>query len=318
MNHEEVLSRLPWYLAGSLDEAEMGLVRGHLDECAECRAELESTRVAARLFAAEHPAPAELVDAAWDRLDAERSAAVTAHLTDCPECREEVALASASRGTEHLEDDPATALPLTPAARRTPRRRWPLAVAACAVLVSTIVVLGVVRIRSGERRTLRAEMDTLRDQVASTRLATDRARKREAELEGRLGDLLAPRAGVPLVELLPESVLRGSPGSKIATVDRGAAPFALLVVALENPRRHPTFSARLVDADGKEHFVSSPAAADDTGALTLLVPTASLPLGSATLEVMGGAPDTATVVGRYRLSVRDAGGSQPKSTNGAQ
>ena len=38
--HQEVQQLLPWYGAGTLDEADRALVDAHLGDCAECRAEL--------------------------------------------------------------------------------------------------------------------------------------------------------------------------------------------------------------------------------------------------------------------------------------
>ncbi len=40
--HWEVQQLLPWYGAGTLDEAERATVEAHLEECAECRAELDA------------------------------------------------------------------------------------------------------------------------------------------------------------------------------------------------------------------------------------------------------------------------------------
>src|SRR3954468_20849131 len=38
--HQEVQQLLPWYGAGTLDEADRALVDAHLGDCAECRAAL--------------------------------------------------------------------------------------------------------------------------------------------------------------------------------------------------------------------------------------------------------------------------------------
>jgi hypothetical protein len=39
--HREIQSLLPWYMSGALDESERAKVRAHLNQCAECQAELE-------------------------------------------------------------------------------------------------------------------------------------------------------------------------------------------------------------------------------------------------------------------------------------
>lgn len=43
-DHREIQSLLPWYLAGTLNAAEMAGVRAHVGVCAECQAELASER----------------------------------------------------------------------------------------------------------------------------------------------------------------------------------------------------------------------------------------------------------------------------------
>ena len=43
---------LPWYVNGTLEGAELALIEAHLDECAECRADLEAERLLAAEFAA--------------------------------------------------------------------------------------------------------------------------------------------------------------------------------------------------------------------------------------------------------------------------
>lgn len=314
MNHRSVIARLPWYLARSLDDAEAVEVREHLDRCGDCRAELVRVRAAARLYSAEHPTPAELVDAAWKRLEPRRASEVAEHAAECRACREELALAEASRDEERQLEGAGLEAPSV-AGWTAMRRFRPWAVAASVLLVAAFTLVVGLRIGGRERRALQADVESLRERVDGAVAATGRADERAAELETQVAALLAPRAGLPLVELLPDSVLRGKRRGEIAQVERSAADFVILVVALEDPRRSSAYTARLVDAQGREVFAAPAAAVDATGALNLLVPTRSLPLGSATIEVSGesGGP----VLARYRLSIRGEA-SEPNTTNEAQ
>jgi anti-sigma factor RsiW len=55
--HQRVFDALPWYLNGSLDDAERALVEQHLPACAACRTELESQRSLQQALARETPLP---------------------------------------------------------------------------------------------------------------------------------------------------------------------------------------------------------------------------------------------------------------------
>lgn len=48
--HQMTQELLPWYVAGTLDPADRRLVDAHLQECAACRAELESERTLSAAF----------------------------------------------------------------------------------------------------------------------------------------------------------------------------------------------------------------------------------------------------------------------------
>jgi predicted anti-sigma-YlaC factor YlaD len=110
------VERLPWWVNGTLEEAEAQRVEAHLAECAACRDELAATRGALALYGAHLPIEAllELVEReTGDGEAGERetggsgraaggpepsreavlsSEAVAAHLGHCPACREQLAL----------------------------------------------------------------------------------------------------------------------------------------------------------------------------------------------------------------------------------
>jgi hypothetical protein len=60
-DHRDVQLLLPWYLTGELDESERSTLQAHLDQCADCRAELAAERRLSRKIA-ETPADAEASD----------------------------------------------------------------------------------------------------------------------------------------------------------------------------------------------------------------------------------------------------------------
>jgi hypothetical protein len=205
------------------------------------------------------------------------------HLAQCTECREEVdavlgAGAPTHRGTA---SDPPTTL------REPAHQVWkPLALAAS--LVAMLAAPGwLLQSRPSSRETLE-EMTVFR----------------------------TPLAGLPVAELLPEDVRRGDPESETTTVDRGAGAFLVLIAALEHPDPNDRWRARLRDASGREVFTTPPAAADATGALTVLVPTSLLRLGSAELVVYGLREPSPEA--HYRFVVFDSTTSQPEVTKEAQ
>lgn len=55
--HEALVELLPWYVNGTLDETERGLVQRHVEACAECREDVEMLAAAQRGIRNESPAP---------------------------------------------------------------------------------------------------------------------------------------------------------------------------------------------------------------------------------------------------------------------
>lgn len=135
------VERLPWWVNGTLEEAEAQRVEAHLAECAACRDELEATRGALALYGAHLPIEAllELVEAETGEREAGGSShaaggavlsseAVAAHLGHCPPCREQLALLRESRAAvegESAAREPAGAT-VTPFAPRRAQTAPPL------------------------------------------------------------------------------------------------------------------------------------------------------------------------------------------------
>lgn len=87
--------RLPWYLTGSLPDGERESIRGHLEGCAACRAELEATRRMLAIAGAHAPAGLLADYAAGFAIDSECRRALEDHVAACPTCSEELAMALA-------------------------------------------------------------------------------------------------------------------------------------------------------------------------------------------------------------------------------
>lgn len=85
--------RLPWFAAGTLEPAEAADIEGHLETCAECRAEVEALRSMARTLRAfaptGHLTPEILVAYHGDpgALSPEERSRVEDHLRSCVPCR---------------------------------------------------------------------------------------------------------------------------------------------------------------------------------------------------------------------------------------
>ena len=86
-------ARLPWFAAGTLPPAEAAVIEGHLERCADCRAEVEALRSMTRTLRAFAPTShltTELLVAYHadpDSLSPKERARVEDHLRSCPACR---------------------------------------------------------------------------------------------------------------------------------------------------------------------------------------------------------------------------------------
>jgi hypothetical protein len=181
------VERLPWWVNGTLEEAEARGVEVHLAECATCRDELAATRGALALYGAHLPVGALLdliedeaagSECAMNGGELSREAAV-AHLGHCAACREELALLresraavagepvaeapereTAGRETQGIETPGALVTPFVPRRAEAPppvrRRRWAdrrgLALAASILLFVVAAGGWLSTARTAERR----------------------------------------------------------------------------------------------------------------------------------------------------------------------
>lgn len=74
MNHRHAWDLIPWYINGSLDEAGRGGLQRHLEECADCRAELTAQRAILHAMQTRplvENMPHGSLQKLWARIDAE-------------------------------------------------------------------------------------------------------------------------------------------------------------------------------------------------------------------------------------------------------
>ncbi len=57
VDHQELVELLPWYVNGTLDETERSIVQRHIEDCAECRDDVEMLAEARRAIRNGSPAP---------------------------------------------------------------------------------------------------------------------------------------------------------------------------------------------------------------------------------------------------------------------
>jgi len=260
----------PWVLNGSIAGRERDLVREHLQGCAPCRREL---REAADLLelAEGHP-PAALV-AAWacgeevpDAVELEH------HLEGCPACREEVELIRENAALATFARPVAAPVPLGRSLRRW---RWTAAAAAAAALALAVVAV-----------------------MGRPTVPVEQLERRLAQAVARIAALEAPRANVPVVELLPASLALRS-GDGVASIPRNA-PTATLILVSAGPLEG-SYRLRLLDRDARELSVLEGVEPGPEGDLTVTLTPSSLPSGELVLERVPAAG--AEPVERYRLLV---------------
>ncbi len=300
MKHEDAVELLPWLANGSLDAAERAELTEHLAACATCRRELEGTIAAGRLYAGAHPTSAELVEAVWAESSPKALAAIERHAAACDECRRELELVRASRALEAAW--PASALPTgAPGPRpRSGAAPWLLAASVVAALGAALFAFGVWRSAADlDAERIRLAADLQRSESSRRAAVSERGAlaARLAGLEAQVAALLAPRAGIALVELLPVAARRGgSTAPAPVRLDAATADSATLLLVLENPLPGELYRVHFAaggGALGTELFVLDGVRPDARGALVLHLATAALPSGRIDIEVRRGIPPSA-------------------------
>ncbi len=340
MNCDTVVASLPWYLNRSLPPEEREAMGKHLGRCPACREELTATLEVARLHTI-HPATESLVALAFGELGEAERDPVERHVDHCASCQAELGLAEASADLEAAaEDSKVVPFPGTGSTRRTIVGRWAAAAAVVAVAILGVwsffvwqgpgeadrwaLERGRLEERLGELEAQR-ELEKARAREAERELSEARELLRErapdldqgpgptasesdtettriAVLERRVRDLAAPRAGHPVLELLPEDlVLRtGDPGAPVPRVPEDS-PWVTVLLSAPGVPSDRTYRIELRE-DGRTLWRSEPTAPDELGGFSLLLPSTRLRAPGLRLVVLreGADPEAEPMV-TYRL-----------------
>lgn len=310
LEHRDCLERLAWFVSGALDRDEREAVERHLGACEACRTELARTRAVAALHAAAHPLTERLIAAAWAADHPPDSDEIEQHVAECADCREDLALARASRALESSGTGGGEVVALAPVGSAGRPARWPLALAA--TLAVAALTWGLLEARRGEAARLDAARlagrlrgaEQQAELAAAARAAGERESQRVRELEREVARRRAPRAGLLLVELLPELALRAAGSApSIELVRTGSADIALLL-GLERAGAFASYTVRARRPEGGELWKLEGVRPDERGTLNLLVAAEDLPAGLLRLEVAGERGAQRSPVAAYRLLVR--------------
>lgn len=169
-----------------------------------------------------------------------------------------------------------------------------------AAAITALAALGAARTERAEARRLSGEIERLTatgSELTEQRMRADVAEARAEELDLQVRRLLAPAAGVPVVDLAPVAD-GGDPAELVLSQRRDL--YAVLRLDLGTAAARDGVRVRLRDRDGAEIWSAEGVASDATGRLNVLVPALHLPAGLVGAEVDG------PVSARYRLLVRPA------------
>jgi len=169
-----------------------------------------------------------------------------------------------------------------------------------AAAIAALAALGAARTERAEARRLTGELERLTatgSELTELRMRADVAEARAEELDLQVRRLLAPAAGVPVVDVTPVAD-GGDPAELVLSRRRDL--YAILRLDLGGGLAREGVRVRLRDRDGAEIWSAEGVASDATGRLNVLVPALHLPAGLVGAEVEG------PVSARYRLLVRPA------------
>ncbi len=171
-----------------------------------------------------------------------------------------------------------------------------------AALVGVLAAIATARSAMRERDQVAGELEELRREaadVAATRLRAEAAEHRADELDARVARLLAPAAGVPWVELKPITETTGAEDEGPPALAPGSNPYVVIRLDVGRASSAAGVTIRLRDRDGGELWAAENVRSDESGLITLLVPSNQLTPGLIGVEVEGGRAPS-----RFRLLVR--------------
>lgn len=182
---------------------------------------------------------------------------------------------------------------------------------AALLVVATGLAIGL----TFERRALGARLARLASELLAREADLAVARREAAEAAARDAQVISdlrtsvetlsrPQANVPIIDLVPEGILRG-PGAPSSRLDYppGAASVTL-VLTVTGARRHATYALRLEEAGAGlvarvEGLERGP---HDT--FTIALPRAAAPPGDYTLRLLGSRQGREETVATYRARIR--------------
>lgn len=244
--------------------------------------------------AAACPSADALARAAAGEATARERRAIADHLATCASCSEEYRVAASLGEWAHNASRDRDVLP--GAARRAPsteRMRY-LAYAAAVLLavgLTTVLVAWGVSLREENWRLAGALQDSQRAASEAAGAAARAGTQTTAitELQARLDEALAPGLNVPIVDLLPNDALRGSPSAAAPRVPAGApqVTFVMTTDSEPAPRDH---ELEIVGPSGNVLWRGTGLRPNAERTFTATVPRSLLPAGTLRLRLHVSAP----------------------------
>lgn len=332
---------LPWYLNGTLDEAEASKVEGLLAASAEHRAELDETQAAARIYG--HRLPSEvLVSYAFDGGHPDiPTELLERYLAVSPLAADELQLVRDSHADLQAQKDQPVVPVLQPqaaAAASAPSGGWRrMALAASLVGVTALGLAGwqwfEVQNSQNELATveqqLRAALDReaqpvgdeeLREQIgsleeANLQLAAGKSdlveeveiqKERIERLDSQVAELSRPSLNVPVVDLFPgDMVLRGEAPEALKVIVPRQTRTVTLILNSGVEDDQAVSGMHIVAADGTRVWRSSSRPErDELGTFTLAIPVQALESGTYTLQLVNEHDGQTQVIETYQVEVQ--------------
>jgi hypothetical protein len=225
------------------------------------------------------------------------------HLAACPDCAAEVRALGEVRT---WADDVRRAHE-----RAAPRPRWaPLAAIAAGLLAALAIVLAMATLRADSRERaavaaraeLAARLDAALGERDALRAGDEAARRRAAAQDETIARLSRPRVNVPVVDLAPRDVVRGG-GGTVPAVSRAAGWATLLL----HPRAldGASYTVEVLSPEGATLDRAAGLVPGADASLTLVLPTARLPIGTLRLRLLRESPGAPVAVDAFDLRIEE-------------